>query len=143
MEKIMNLQEIKETLKQREPFLMIDKVLKYDKDKECVALKVFKGDEPFFKGHFPNNPIVPGVLIVEALAQTASIVVLSIEKNINKNAVLSGIEKIKFKKVLVPNEKIELRAEKKNEIENFYIMKVEAKNNENIIAAGEIMLTVV
>lgn len=136
----MNINKIKKILKQREPFLMIDKVLKLN-DIECVASKVFEIDEYFFKGHFPDKPIVPGVILVEALAQTASIIVLSKEKD--KNALISGIEKLKFKKIVEPNEEVNLKAKIKNKIENFYILQVEAKVKSKVVVTGEIMLTIV
>ena len=136
----MDISEIKKILKQREPFLMLDRVIELNSS-ECLASKIFKENEYFFKGHFPENPVVPGVILIEALAQTASIIVLSEDRS--KNAILSGVEKIKFKKVVLPNKEITLKARIKNKFENFYILRVDAKDEEDVVVTGEIILTVI
>ena len=99
---------IKNIIPQREPFLMIDEVEEYVPGESCTAYKNVSEDEYYFKGHFPGNPIMPGVLIVESLAQTGAVAILSMEENKGKNALFGGIDKIRFKKQVVPGDRLKL-----------------------------------
>ena len=105
---MLSKEEIKQIIPQREPFLMIDKVEEYIPGEMATAYKYVKEDEWYFKGHFPGNPIMPGVLIVESLAQTGAVSILSLPENKNKNALFGGIDKMKFKKQVVPGDKLKL-----------------------------------
>ncbi len=105
---MLNKEEIKEIIPQREPFLMIDEVEEYVPGESCTAYKNVSEDEYYFKGHFPGNPIMPGVLIVESLAQTGAVAILSMEENKGRNALFGGIDKIRFKKQVVPGDRLKL-----------------------------------
>ena len=105
---MLNKEEIKSIIPQREPFLMIDEVEEYVPGESATAYKNVSADEYYFKGHFPGNPIMPGVLIVEALAQTGAVAILSMEENKGKNALFGGIDKIRFKKQVVPGNRLKL-----------------------------------
>ena len=105
---MLNKEEIKEIIPQREPFLMIDEVEEYVPGESCTAYKNVSEDEYYFKGHFPGNPIMPGVLIVESLAQTGAVAILSMEENKGKNALFGAIDKIRFKKQVVPGDRLKL-----------------------------------
>ena len=105
---MLNKSEIEKIIPQREPFLMIDEVEQYVPGESCVAYKNVRLEEPYFKGHFPSNPIMPGVLIVESLAQAGAVAILSMEENKGKNAIFGGIDKIKFKKMVVPGDRLKL-----------------------------------
>lgn len=105
---MLNKEEIKKIIPQREPFLMIDEVEDYIPGESAIAYKYVNESEYYFKGHFPGNPIMPGVLIVESLAQTGAIAILSMEENKGKNALFGGIDKIRFKKQVVPGDKLKL-----------------------------------
>ena len=100
--------EIMDIIPQRPPFLMIDRVEEVVPGKSCVAYKNVTINEPFFTGHFPGNPIMPGVLMVEALAQTGAVSILSLPENKGKNALFGGIDKLKFKKQVVPGDRLKL-----------------------------------
>ena len=105
---MLNKEEIKKIIPQREPFLMIDEVEDYVPGQSATAYKYVNKDEWYFKGHFPGNPIMPGVLITESLAQTGAVAILSLEENKGKNALFGGIDKMKFKKMVVPGDKLKL-----------------------------------
>ena len=105
---MLNKEQIKEIIPQREPFLMIDEVEEYIPGESCTAYKNVSEDEYYFKGHFPGNPIMPGVLIVESLAQTGAVAILSMEENKGKNALFGGIDKLRFKKQVVPGDRLKL-----------------------------------
>ena len=99
---MLNKEEIKNIIPQREPFLMIDEVEEYTPGVGAIAYKYVDENEWYFKGHFPGNPIMPGVLITESLAQTGAVAILSVEENKGKNALFGGINNMKFKKMVVP-----------------------------------------
>lgn len=105
---MLNKDEIKRIIPQRDPFLMIDEVETYVPGESCIAYKNVSEDEYYFKGHFPGNPIMPGVLMVEALAQTGAVAILSMEENRGKNALFGGINNLKFKKQVTPGDKLKL-----------------------------------
>lgn len=105
---MLNKEEIKNIIPQREPFLMIDEVEEYVPGESCVAYKYVNEEEWYFKGHFPGNPIMPGVLITESLAQAGAIAILSLDENKGKNALFGGIDKLKFKRVVKPGDKLKL-----------------------------------
>lgn len=100
--------EIMDIIPQRPPFLMIDRVEEVVSGKSCVAYKNVTINEPFFTGHFPGNPIMPGVLMVEALAQTGAVSILSLPENKGKNAIFGGINNLRFKKQVVPGDVLRL-----------------------------------
>mgnify|MGYP004462546969 FL=1 len=105
---MLNRKEIEEIIPQRDPFLMIDEVEEYIPGESAIAYKYVNENEWYFKGHFPGNPIMPGVLITEALAQTGAVAILSMIENRGKNALFGGIDKLRFKKMVVPGDKLKL-----------------------------------
>ena len=110
----MTIEEIKQYLPHRYPFLLIDKVLEWEKDKRIVAVKNVTANEPFFQGHFPHYSVMPGVLIVEAMAQAAA--VLSLRSLGHKNDTKSvyyfvGIDGARFKRPVVPGDTITFEVE--------------------------------
>lgn len=101
-------EEIKNIIPQREPFLMIDEVESLVPGVSSVCYKNVDENEYYFKGHFPGNPIMPGVLITESLAQAGAIAILSVEENKSKNALFAGIDKMKFKRMVKPGDRLKL-----------------------------------
>lgn len=101
-------QQIMEILPHRQPFLLIDTIEDYVPGEYAIGTKCVSFNEPFFAGHFPGFPIMPGVLIVEALAQTGAVAILGKEENKGKVAVFTGIDNCKFKKPVVPGDKLTL-----------------------------------
>ena len=108
MANALNTQEIMKIIPHRHPFLLIDKVEDYVPGEYAIAYKNFTYDEYFFRGHFPEMPIVPGVITVEALAQTGAVAILSREDFKGKIAVFAGIDKCKFKTAVVPGDTVRL-----------------------------------
>lgn len=105
---MLNREEIEKIIPQRDPFLMIDEVEDYIPGESCIAYKNVNETEWYFKGHFPGKPIMPGVLITESLAQAGAVAILSMEENKGKNALFGGINNMKFKKMVVPGDRLKL-----------------------------------
>ncbi|MBU4293306.1 MAG: 3-hydroxyacyl-ACP dehydratase FabZ [Actinobacteria bacterium] len=107
----MNKEDIKKIIPHREPFLLIDEVLEVEPGKSIKAVKNVDENEYYFKGHFPQNPIMPGVLMLEAIAQAGAIAVLLLPENKGKLALFAGIDKARFKKIVRPGDKLEIEVE--------------------------------
>ena len=104
-------QEIMEILPHRHPFLLIDTIEELEPGKRAVGKKCVTFSEPYFAGHFPGNPVMPGVLIIEALAQTGAVAILSLPENRGKTAYFAGIDKAKFKQMVRPGEVLTLETQ--------------------------------
>lgn len=139
----MNNIDIQNVLPHRYPFLLVDKILEIETGKKAVGLKNVTINEPFFQGHFPGNPIMPGVLIVEAMAQVGGIAILSMEEHKGKLAVFTGIEKMKFRKQVVPGDTLIMEAELIAFKMGIGKAKVCAKVEGKIAAQGEVMFAIV
>src|SRR5699024_2427403 len=105
---LMNIQEIKDTIPHRYPFLLVDKVIEAEEGKRVVGLKNVTINEPFFQGHFPDYPVMPGVLILAALAQTGAIAVLGMEANERKIGLVAGVDKCRFTRRVRPGDQLQL-----------------------------------
>ncbi|MCF3942717.1 3-hydroxyacyl-ACP dehydratase FabZ [Oceanobacillus alkalisoli] len=107
----MNIEEIKAIIPHRYPFLLVDKIEEIDEAKRAVGIKNVTINEPFFEGHFPDYPVMPGVLIVEAMAQVGAIAVLNMEENKGKIGFLAGLDKCRFKRQVKPGDQLRLEVE--------------------------------
>ena len=105
---MLNIQEIMAIIPHRYPFLLIDRILELEPGLRAVGEKQVTIGEPFFQGHFPDYPVMPGVLIVEALAQTGSVAALSVPENRDKLAFFAGIDGVRFRKPVLPGDTLRL-----------------------------------
>lgn len=111
---ILDVEEIKEYLPQRYPFLLVDRVIEMDLGKSIVAIKNVTINEPFFQGHFPGKPIMPGVLIIEALAQAAGVLGFKSQEKKPKDGYLYyfvGCDDVRLRRPVVPGDQLTLQAE--------------------------------
>ena len=135
---MLNKEKIKNIIPQRDPFLMIDEVEKYVPGESAIAYKNVNVEEWYFKGHFPGNPIMPGVLITESLAQTGAVAILSMDENKGKNALFGGIDKMKFKRKVVPGDRLKLEVKIIKRKGPIGVGEAIATVDEKIVAKGEL-----
>ena len=131
-------------LPHRFPFLLVDRVLEFESGKYIVALKNVTINEPFFPGHFPNHPVMPGVLVIEAMAQTAAILafITAGESVGDKNIVyFAGIDDARFKRPVVPGDQIMMRAELEWQRRGIWRFKTTARVDEHLAAEASLMCT--
>lgn len=140
----MEIAEIKRFLPHRYPFLLVDRILSWEIGKRIVGLKNVSINEPFFVGHFPDNPIMPGVLIMEAMAQVGGILaLLSVPENVGNSAVfLMGLDKARFRKPVVPGDQLIMELEVLRGGKKFFKMMGRAFVEKNLVAEGELMAAV-
>ena len=108
--KVLDINVIQKILPHRYPFLLVDRILE-STDKRIVGLKNVTINEPFFQGHFPGHPIMPGVLILEAMAQVGGVAVLNLSENLGKLAYFLSIKEAKFRKPVVPGDQLIIEVE--------------------------------
>ncbi|MGN0692596.1 MAG: 3-hydroxyacyl-ACP dehydratase FabZ [Oscillospiraceae bacterium] len=108
---LMDKEQIKEIIPHRDPFLLIDSIIELEPGVKCVAEKYMSPDEFWFKGHFPDYPVVPGVLMIEMLAQAGCVAMLSLPENKGKTGFFGGIKEAKFRRQVVPGDTLRLETE--------------------------------
>ena len=101
----MDINEIMKVLPHRYPMLLVDRIIKVDGDR-CTGIKNVTINEPFFQGHYPGHPIMPGVLILEAMAQTGAVILLSNPDNLDKIPIMGAMDNVKFKRQVVPGDQL-------------------------------------
>lgn len=140
---MLNIEEIKKILPHRYPFLLIDKILELEEGKRAVGIKNVSFNEEYFQGHFPQKPVMPGVLIVEALAQVGACAILSSEENRGKIALFAGIDKIRFKRQVIPGDQLYLEVELTKVKGTIGKGRAKATVDGEIAAEGELMFAIV
>ncbi len=142
----LNINQIQKILIHRYPFLLVDKVINLEPGKKGTGIKNVTINEEFFSGHFPGEPIMPGVLIIEAIAQVAAIVVGSEFKGKEikpeeRMGYLAGIKEIKFKRPVRPGDRLEINVEIVQKLANLFKVRGEARVDKEICAQGELVFT--
>ncbi len=138
---LMDVKEIRRFLAHRYPFLLVDRVTQFEHGKTLTAIKNVTINEPFFNGHFPEEPIMPGVLIIEAMAQATGLLgfrTMGEEPQTDTLYILVGVDKVKFKKQVVPGDQLELHAEVLRHKGKMWIFKTEARVDGKMAATAEI-----
>ncbi|WP_425805997.1 3-hydroxyacyl-ACP dehydratase FabZ [Desulfitobacterium sp. Sab5] len=103
--------EIQQIIPHRYPFLLVDRIIELEEGKRAVGIKNVSGNEPFFQGHFPGYPIMPGVLIMEALAQVGAVVLLKMPEYAGHLAFYAGLDEVKFRRQVIPGDQLRLEVE--------------------------------
>jgi 3-hydroxyacyl-[acyl-carrier-protein] dehydratase len=141
----MDIHEILKYLPHRYPFLLVDRVLSWEAGKSIVALKNVTMNEPFFVGHFPHHPVMPGVLIIEALAQTAAILSFKSSGTMpDSNSVyyFVGIDNARFKRPVSPGDQLRLEVEITRSVKGIWKYAARAKVDDNVVTEADLMCTV-
>jgi beta-hydroxyacyl-ACP dehydratase FabZ len=141
MEIEFDIQSILETLPHRYPFLLVDRIIAFEKDKRIVGLKNVTINEPFFQGHFPDVPIMPGVLIVEALGQAGGVLVIQSRpsESQGKKIFFMGFDKVRFRKPVVPGDQLRLELDMLHFRTRAVKMAGVAKVDGSIVAEAQLM----
>ena len=140
----MRIGDILKAIPHRYPFLLVDRILETDGSTRAVALKNVTINEPFFQGHFPAHPVMPGVLVVEAMAQVGVILLfLRAERRETELVYFSGIDRCRFRQPVVPGDQLRLEVAVLRSRGRYYKMRGEARVNGTLVAEAELSCTVV
>jgi beta-hydroxyacyl-ACP dehydratase FabZ len=140
----LDINAILKALPHRYPFLLVDRVLEYEKEKRIVGIKNVTFNEPFFLGHFPERPIMPGVLIIEAMAQLGGVLLLQ-EHDLKENGLvyLVGIDNAKFRKTVIPGDQLRIVVDVLRYKYRICKMRGEAYVDETLVAEAEFLTSIV
>ena len=139
---LMTAKEIMQIIPHRQPFMLIDTIEELEEGKRVVAKKCVSYNEPFFAGHFPQEPVMPGVLIIEALAQAGAVAILSVPENKGKTAYFGGIDKVRFRKKVVPGDRLTLECEIIRTKGPVGVGRAVARVDGNVAVSGELTFVV-
>lgn len=136
---MLDINEIQEIIPHRYPFLLVDRILEVEEGVRAVGVKNVSMNEPFFAGHFPGYPVMPGVLIVEALAQVGAVAILKAEANRGKLAFFAGIDNFRFRGQVVPGDTLTLEMEITRLKGTVGKGNAVARVGDKVVAEGELM----
>lgn len=139
---MLDINEIKKIIPHRYPFLLIDKILDYKEGEFAIGEKAITANEEFFNGHFPNYPVMPGVLILESMAQTGAVAILSKGENKGKIALFAGADKVRFKREVKPGDILRLECELTEQRGVFGIGKAKAIVNDKVVCTAELKFVI-
>jgi 3-hydroxyacyl-[acyl-carrier-protein] dehydratase len=141
---MMEIKEIMSLLPHAYPFLLVDRIVEIEPGKRIVGIKNVTYNEPFFPGHFPGRPIMPGVLIVEAMAQTAGLLVFhsSPEEDHSKTVFFLGMDNVRFRKPVIPGDQLRLELEITKHRQSIWRFKGKALVEGKVVAEGDILAMV-
>ncbi|TCS95621.1 3-hydroxyacyl-ACP dehydratase FabZ [Hazenella coriacea] len=138
----LDIKQIQEIIPHRYPFLLIDRIIELEPKQRAVGIKNVTINEPFFQGHFPDYPVMPGVLIVEALAQVGAVIVLSMEENKGKLAFFTGIDKVRIRDQVKPGDVLTLEVEMIRLRSSMGKGKATARVGDKVVLEGELMFAI-
>ncbi|NBI30584.1 3-hydroxyacyl-ACP dehydratase FabZ [Chengkuizengella marina] len=139
---MLDINQIQQIIPHRYPFLLVDRILEVDEGKKAVGIKNVTMNEPFFEGHFPDYPVMPGVLITEALAQVGAVAILKMEQNQGKIGFLAGLDKFRFRGQVTPGDTLRLEVEIIRAKGSIGKGKAIASVDGKTVAEGEIMFAI-
>lgn len=140
---MLDAQQIQEIIPHRYPFLLVDRIVEIEWGQRAVGIKNVSVNEPFFQGHFPGNPIMPGVLIVEALAQVGAVAILGMEEHRGKLAFFAGIDRARFKRPVRPGDVLRLEVQVGKMRRNIGTGTGRATVDGQVVAEGELMFALI
>jgi 3-hydroxyacyl-[acyl-carrier-protein] dehydratase len=139
---MLKVEEIQRILPHRYPFLLVDRILEYEAGRRAVGLKNVSVNEACFQGHFPGYPVMPGVLIIESMAQIGAVLLLALPDNEGKLVLFAGIDKVRFRKPVVPGDSIICEVTLLWNRAQFGRVKAVARVGDALVAEGELMYSV-
>jgi len=140
---MLDIEQIRSYLPHRYPMLLVDRILEIEPGKRAVGLKNVTINEDFFNGHFPGQAMMPGVLILEAMAQVGGVMMLSLPSHQNKLAVIGGIENVRFRKPVVPGDTLITEVEVLHIRKSFGKVRLTGRVNNEVVASCEMMFGLV
>ncbi|MGI6092283.1 MAG: 3-hydroxyacyl-ACP dehydratase FabZ [Veillonellaceae bacterium] len=140
---MLSITDIQKIIPHRYPFLLVDRIIEIEPMKRAVGIKNVTGNENFFLGHFPGQPVMPGVLILEAMAQVGGVAMLYPEENRGKLAYFAGMERVKFRKPVTPGDQLRMVAELVKVRGNMGKLWAEAYVDDQVVAEGEFLFALV
>ncbi len=140
---VLEIDEIKKILPHRYPFLLVDRILELEPGKRAIGIKNVTANEPFFQGHFPQRAVMPGVLIIEAMAQVGGVMILSVEEHKGKLAYLGTVDGVKFRRPIIPGDTLEMETELVRVRSNMGKVRCVARVAGQEVAAAQIMFALV
>ena len=135
--------DIQGIIPHRYPFLLVDRITEIEYGKKAIGIKNVTINEPFFQGHFPGNPIMPGVLIIEAMAQVGAVAILGMEEHKGKLAVFAGIDDLRIRRQVVPGDTLRMEVEMLKFKRGIGKAKAEAYVGDELAVSGELMFAIV
>ncbi len=145
MSAIIDINEIKQYIPHRYPFLLVDRITELEIGKRVVGLKNVTVNEPFFPGHFPHNPVMPGVLIIEAMAQTAAVLAFKTEGTVpddDSTVYFASVDNVRFKRPVVPGDQLVMEAEIVRKMRNIWKFKAVARVDGELATEAEFMCAI-
>ncbi len=140
---VLTIKDIEKIIPHRYPFLLVDKIIELEPMKRAVGIKNLTYTEPQFQGHFPSRPVMPGVLILEAMAQVGGVAMLYPEENRGKLALFAGMEKVKFRKPVGPGDQLKMHVEKIKDRGRIWVFKGECKVDGKVVSEAEFTAMIV
>ena len=137
--KELDVEAIKKILPHREPFLLVDRIVELSRDR-AVGVKSVRSEEPYFQGHFPGNPVMPGVLIVEAIAQVTGVLLLARPENLGKFGYVASLNNVKFRELVRPGDELRLEVMPVREKKRFISAVGKATVREKVVCEAELLL---